>query len=174
MNTTRNRMANRTHPRRVAAALVTSTLVLALAFTGLAGCAPGGADSTAGSSAGSGANAGSSAGTGSGTGSGSSTGSNSGANSGTVTIDGDVQRVTVDASRGTFAPDVITVAAGIPIEITFSQAPGGCLSGVVFPDFDIAEDLTAGPKTITLPALEAGEYGFYCQMGMISAKIVAE
>jgi len=170
MNTTRNKMVNGTHPRRVAAALVTGTLVLALAFTGLAGCASRGAGSTTGSSAGSGANAGSSAGTGSNTG----TNTNSGTNSSVATVDGDLQRVTVDTSRGRFAPDVITVAAGIPIEISFSQAPGGCLSGVVFPDFNIAEDLTAGPKTITLPALEPGEYAFYCQMGMISAKIVAE
>ena len=160
---------NKTRPRRVAAALVTSTLVLALAFTGLAGCGSRDASST-----GTGSTAGASAGSGATTGSSAGAGSDTGTNIGTATLDGDIQRVTVDASGGTFVPDVITVAAGIPIEIAFSQAPGGCLSGVIFPDFDIAEDLTAGPRTITLPALEPGEYAFYCQMGMISAKMVAE
>jgi plastocyanin domain-containing protein len=82
--------------------------------------------------------------------------------------------VDVDTSQGSFSPNVIKAKAGVPIEINFSQAPGGCLSGVSFPDFNIDEDLTSGPKTVTLPALEKGEYSFFCQMQMVSATIVVE
>jgi plastocyanin len=93
---------------------------------------------------------------------------------GAATVAGDVQTIDVDTSQGSFNPNVIKVKAGIPIEMNFSQAPGGCLSGVYFPDFNINEDLTGGPKSVKLPALEKGEYGFYCQMQMVSAKIVVE
>ncbi len=93
---------------------------------------------------------------------------------GAATVEGDVQKIAVDTSTGSFSPNVIKVKAGVPVEIAFSQSPGGCLSGVLFPDFNISEDLTAGPKTVTLPALEKGTYTFFCQMQMVSAQIVAE
>jgi len=89
-------------------------------------------------------------------------------------VEGDVQKIAVDTSTGSFNPNVIKAKAGVPIEIAFSQAPGGCLSGVFFPDFGISEDLTAGGKTVELPALEPGEYQFFCQMQMVSATIVVE
>jgi len=91
-----------------------------------------------------------------------------------TTVEGDVQKIAVDTSSGSFNPNVIKAKAGVPIEIAFSQSAGGCLSGVYFPDFNINEDLTAGGKTVTVPALEKGEYTFYCQMQMVSAKIVVE
>ncbi len=93
---------------------------------------------------------------------------------GATSVTGDVQTIAVDTSSGNFSPNVIKAKAGIPIEIAFSQAPGGCLAGVLFPDFGIQEDLTAGPKTVKLPALEAGTYTFFCQMQMISATLVVE
>lgn len=93
---------------------------------------------------------------------------------GSTVVEGDVQRIAVDTSTGSFSPNVVRAKAGVPIEIEFSQAPGGCLSGVWFPDLNIQEDLTGGPKTVTLPALEAGEYPFYCQMQMVSATLVVE
>lgn len=93
---------------------------------------------------------------------------------GATEVKRDVQVVDVDTSQGSFNPNVIKAKAGVPIELNFSQSPGGCLSGVLFPDFGVNEDLTAGPKTVKLPALEKGEYTFYCQMQMVSAKIVVE
>ena len=93
---------------------------------------------------------------------------------GATTVEGSVQKIAVDTSAGSFNPNVIKAKAGVPIEIAFSQSPGGCLSGVLFPDFNINEDLTGGPKTVQLPALDKGEYTFYCQMQMVSAKIVVE
>lgn len=91
-----------------------------------------------------------------------------------TTVEGGVQKITVDTSSGSFVPDTIRAKAGIPVEIAFTRAPGGCLAGVLFPDFDIAEDLTAGGKTVKLPALPQGEYAFACQMRMIGGRIVVE
>lgn len=93
---------------------------------------------------------------------------------GLAVAEGDVQKIAVDTSTGSFTPNVIKVKAGVPVEIAFSQSPGGCLSGVLFPDFNISEDLTAGPKTVKLPALQKGTYTFFCQMQMVSAQIVVE
>lgn len=93
---------------------------------------------------------------------------------GATTVEGDVQKLTVDTSAGSFNPNIIKAKAGVPVELTFTQAPGGCLSGVMFPDFQVQEDLTSGEKTVKLPALEAGEYQFFCQMQMISGTLVVE
>ena len=91
---------------------------------------------------------------------------------GTTTVEGDVQRISVDASAG-YDPNVIRATAGVPLEITFSQG-SGCMAQVMSRDLGFFEDLTGGPKTIKLPALEAGEYGFSCGMEMVFGTIVVE
>ena len=91
---------------------------------------------------------------------------------GATTVDGGIQRVNVDIGDG-YVPNVIKAQAGIPIEMTFAQG-SGCFAEVYFPEFDIFEDLTQGPKTITLPALEAGAYGWSCGMQMVYGTIVVE
>ncbi len=93
---------------------------------------------------------------------------------GATEVAGDVQTIAVDTSQGSFNPNVIKAKPNVPIELAFSQAPGGCLSGVLFPDFNIGQDLTSGGQTVKLPRLSPGEYSFYCQMQMISAKIVVQ
>jgi hypothetical protein len=91
---------------------------------------------------------------------------------GQTVIEGDVQKISVDASAG-YNPNVIRATAGVPIEITFSQG-SGCMAEVMSRDLGFFEDLTAGPKTIKLPALAAGEYGFSCGMEMVFGTIVVE
>ena len=91
-----------------------------------------------------------------------------------TTIAGNVQKISVDTSAGSFNPGAIKAKAGIPIEITFSKSSGGCLSGVYFPKFNINEDLTAGPKTVTIPAQQKGQYQFFCQMQMVSGTLTVE
>ncbi len=93
---------------------------------------------------------------------------------GATAVEGDVQTLTVDTSTGSFNPNVVKAKADVPLELTFTQAPGGCMSGVVFPDFDIDQDLTSGQKTIKLPALDPGEYTFFCQMQMVTGTLVVE
>ncbi len=91
---------------------------------------------------------------------------------GQTTVEGDVQRIAVDASAG-YNPNVIRATAGVPLEITFGQG-SGCMAQVMSRDLGFFEDLTTGPKTIKLPALEAGEYGFSCGMEMVFGTIVVE
>ncbi|MBC7266574.1 MAG: sulfite exporter TauE/SafE family protein [Coriobacteriia bacterium] len=92
---------------------------------------------------------------------------------GTATVEGSVQRITVDTSTGRYVPDVVVLARGIPAEITFTQA-SGCLQVVEIPDLDVSVDLSAGPVTVLLPALEPGTYGFNCGMRMVFGQIVVE
>jgi len=89
-----------------------------------------------------------------------------------ATLEGGVQRITVDVSKGYYDPTIIDVTAGVPLAITFGEG-SGCLAEVQFPDFDIAEDLTQGGAVVELPALDPGEYGFNCGMGMVFGTIVA-
>lgn len=93
---------------------------------------------------------------------------------GAATLDGDVQRITVDTSAG-YDPNVITLAAGVPAEITF-KAASGCLGQVMSKDLGFFEDLTTGDKTVRLEAdvLQPGTYGFSCGMEMVFGTIVVE
>lgn len=92
-----------------------------------------------------------------------------------ATLEGDVQRITVDTSKGYYDPNVIRLAAGIPAEITFTQA-SGCLAQVESPDLGFLEDLTSGDVTIRLEAerLKPGTYGFNCGMQMVFGTIIVE
>ncbi|PKQ29113.1 MAG: hypothetical protein CVT60_07045 [Actinobacteria bacterium HGW-Actinobacteria-10] len=92
---------------------------------------------------------------------------------GTAVADADgVQRITVDATNG-YNPNVIKLAAGVPAEITFTQAQG-CMAQVMSEQLGFYEDLTGGPKTIKLDGLTAGTYEFSCGMQMVFGQIVVE
>jgi len=91
---------------------------------------------------------------------------------GSTTVNGDVQTISVDVSTG-YDPNVINAVAGVPIEITFGQG-AGCTAEVMSSDLNFYADLTGGPQTISLPALERGTYEFSCGMQMIFGQIVVE
>ncbi len=93
---------------------------------------------------------------------------------GAATVEGDVQRISVDATNG-YDPNVIRLTAGVPAEITFSQA-SGCMAQVMSEDLGFYEDLTGGPKTIRIEAdvLQPGEYSFSCGMQMVFGTIIVE
>lgn len=91
---------------------------------------------------------------------------------GATTVEGDVQRIFVDSSAG-YAPNVVKAVAGVPLEITFGEG-FGCMAQVMSRELGFFEDLTTGPKTVLLPALGAGEYGFSCGMEMVFGTIVVE
>lgn len=92
---------------------------------------------------------------------------------GAAVLDADgIQRISVDATTG-YNPNVIKLAAGVPAEITFSEAYG-CLGQVMSRDLNFFEDLQTGSKTVSLPALEAGTYSFSCGMEMVFGSIVVE
>ena len=91
---------------------------------------------------------------------------------GVAVVEGDVQRIMVDASAG-YDPNVIRAIAGVPLEITFSQG-FGCMAQVMSEELGFFEDLVSGPKTVRIPALLPGEYGFSCGMEMVFGSIVVE
>jgi len=86
---------------------------------------------------------------------------------------GDVQKISVDVSNGYYDPSVIELKAGVPAEITFSQS-SGCTAQVQSQSLGFFEDLSGGPKTVKLPALDAGEYSFECGMSMVFGSIVVK
>jgi len=92
---------------------------------------------------------------------------------GQAEVSGDVQKITVDLSKGYYDPSVIELKAGVPAEITFGQS-GGCTAQVQSQELGFYEDLTSGPKTIKLDGLTAGTYSFTCGMNMVSGSIVVK
>lgn len=92
---------------------------------------------------------------------------------GQAAVTGNVQTLAVDLSTGTYSPNVIKLKAGVPAEITFGQS-SGCTGVVQSQDLGFQEDLSAGPATVKLAALEAGTYSFSCGMEMVYGKIVVE
>ena len=76
-----------------------------------------------------------------------------------------VQHFDVSLASGTYAPNQLTAKAGEPVEITFGQGQG-CVGTLVFPQFDINADMTKGPQTFSLGALEPGQYTWSCGMNM--------
>lgn len=90
---------------------------------------------------------------------------------GAAVADGGIQRIDVDLSKGYYEPNIIVLEAGVPSEITFGQS-SGCTAQVTSEELGFLEDLSAGPRTVTLPALDAGEYTFSCGMQMVFGKIV--
>jgi hypothetical protein len=92
---------------------------------------------------------------------------------GAAAVESDVQRISVDLSAGSYNPNIIKLVPGVPAEITFGQG-SGCLAQVLSKDLGFFEDLTGGPVTVKLPALEAGTYQFSCGMEMVFGSIVVE
>ncbi len=92
---------------------------------------------------------------------------------GAATADADgVQRITVNTD-GSYDPNVIKLAAGVPAEITF-KASSGCMGQVMSKQLGFFEDLTTGDKTVKLDGLTAGTYEFSCGMQMVFGQIVVE
>jgi hypothetical protein len=92
---------------------------------------------------------------------------------GSATLEGAVQKINVDLSSGSYNPNVINLKAGVPAEITFGQGTG-CLGEVESQALGFSEDLSSGPKTVRLPALQAGTYEFSCGMQMVFGSIVVK
>ena len=91
---------------------------------------------------------------------------------GTAVVENGIQKVSVDVTT-VYNPNSIKLKAGVPAEITFSQAQG-CTQVVQSADLGFSEDLSAGPKTVRLKALKPGTYAFSCGMQMVFGQIVVE
>lgn len=87
----------------------------------------------------------------------------------------DVQEATV-VVRGGYTPQVVRVAAGKPLRLTFDrQETGGCSEEVVISDFGVRRFLPPHTKTtVELTPGKPGTYEFTCGMNMLRGRIVAE
>ena len=76
--------------------------------------------------------------------------------------------------RGSFQPDVLTLAAGEPIQIDFCrEETAGCSERVVFPEFGRSATLLPFKDVrIELPAAPPGEYEFTCQFGLLRGRLL--
>jgi len=83
-----------------------------------------------------------------------------------------VQRVSIHVTDG-YDPAHIVVAAGIPVEIAFSEGHG-CLAKVMFEGLGIEADLEHGGAVVVLPPLAPGAYPFNCGMRMVHGTVTAE
>ena len=90
---------------------------------------------------------------------------------GSATLEGNVQKMSVDLSAGSYNPNTIKLKAGVPAEITFGQS-SGCTAEVLSKDLGFSEDLTNGPVTVKLGALEPGTYALM-SMGLVALGIMA-
>ncbi|MGK2234980.1 MAG: plastocyanin domain-containing protein [Pseudomonadota bacterium] len=88
----------------------------------------------------------------------------------------DDNKVTIVVDNGVYKPRHIKVAANKEVVLTFDRKDSApCAETVVFPQLDISKTLAMGDgNMVKLPALEAGEYDFHCQMQMYKGKLVAE
>jgi P-type Cu+ transporter len=93
----------------------------------------------------------------------------------TAQVTGGVQRVRLTV-KGGYAPDVIRVRQGLPVELTFDrQESGECTAQVVFSDLRVSAALPAYRQTIVrLDPAEAGSFGFACGMNMVHGTLVVE
>jgi Cupredoxin-like domain len=92
---------------------------------------------------------------------------------GAATVEGGVQKITVNVGGSGYEPNVVKLKAGVRTEITFGQSQG-CTGSVQSQDLGFQADLTAGPQTVKLAALQPGTYGFACGMGMVTGQIVVQ
>lgn len=77
-------------------------------------------------------------------------------------------KLVIVVENGSYQPAHIKLAANKPAELHFLRKdPSPCAEMVLIPELDISETLALNKTTkIALPAMEAGEYDFHCQMQM--------
>lgn len=81
----------------------------------------------------------------------------------------EVQKITMEVSATNgFWPPVLKVKAGIPVEFTADVQvdPGGCMSTMLIPDFDIAQFLKIGKNVVTFTPTQKGTISVICPMGV--------
>lgn len=78
--------------------------------------------------------------------------------------------------KGGYTPDVIIVARGKPVRLSFRrEETAACSEMVIFGDFGKSARLPEG-ETVPIEFLpeKPGEYEFTCQMGMLRGKLIVE
>lgn len=72
--------------------------------------------------------------------------------------------------NGGYKPETLEAKAGIPLKLTFTQGTSSCDSIINLGGITV--DVTRGPQTVELQALEPGTYEYTCWMNMLKGRIV--
>ena len=91
---------------------------------------------------------------------------------GSAEVSGGIQKISIAVSN-VYSPNVVNLKAGIPAEVTFTGGQG-CTTVVHSQQLGFTEDLSTGPKTVKLNALQPGTYQFSCRMDMVFGKVVVQ
>lgn len=91
-------------------------------------------------------------------------------------VDSSKENITIIVNNGIYEPSRIKTASGKKTSLIFLRKDGSpCASTVLFPDFEISEELPLDSnKMVDLPSMPPGEYLFHCPMKMYSGTLVVE
>ncbi|WP_299596929.1 cupredoxin domain-containing protein [uncultured Microbulbifer sp.] len=86
------------------------------------------------------------------------------------------EKLEILVKDGVYEPDRICVPAGTETVLHFRREDASpCAEWVLFPDLEVSAQLAVDQVTdVTLPAADAGEYPFHCQMQMYRGALVVE
>ncbi|MBD2716411.1 cupredoxin domain-containing protein [Microvirga sp. STR05] len=92
-----------------------------------------------------------------------------------VSAAGGLQEVDITV-KGGYAPDVIEVERGKPVQLRFYRdEENSCSEELLIPDFRIRRDLPAFKTTLVeLLPQQAGRFSFTCGMGMLRGTLVVK
>lgn len=96
----------------------------------------------------------------------------SGTDVSTAIIDGR-QFITMEVSAIGYAPDVLTVKKGIPVDWQiYGGDQLGCASTLVMSAFDVQEAIRPGENQIAFTPTKVGSFPFSCSMGMVKGTMI--
>jgi len=95
-------------------------------------------------------------------------------NTGGVTLEGNIQKVTLGIKNYNYYPNTIKVQAGQPVRIYLDKSVVGCYRGFVIKDFGISEYLKTPNDYVEFTPTKKGTFRFSCSMGMGTGTIIVE
>ena len=86
------------------------------------------------------------------------------------------EKLQILVKDGVYEPDRIRIAAGEKTALHFRREDASpCAEWVLFPDLEVSAQLAVDKITeVTVPATDAGEYPFHCQMQMYRGTLIVE
>lgn len=87
---------------------------------------------------------------------------------------GDIQKITLSFRNYNYYPNIITVNANQPVEITLDSSVGGCYRSFTIPALGISQYSKAPTNKITFTPAKKGTFTFACSMGMGTGTIIVQ
>ena len=81
------------------------------------------------------------------------------------------QHFTIELGSSGYVPSLIRASSATPIRLTVGKGEG-CATGFAVPRLGILKNNSKGPVTFSLGRLKPGSYGYSCEMGMVTGRLV--